>query len=64
MHRNDILMEEPLKIVYRNILLAHKEDLDPIIRKHAAKLDKCVPKIVNCRIMVERLQWRRHVGDL
>jgi len=64
MHRTDVLMEEPLKIVYSNILPAHKEALDSIIREHAVKLDKYFPKIVNCRIVVERPQGRHHVGDL
>ena len=57
-------MEEQLKIVYRNILPAHKEALDPIIREHAAKLDKYFPKIVNCRVVVEKPQDKHHVGNL
>ncbi len=49
MHRKDVVMEQPLKIVYRNILPAHKDVIDPIMREHAVKLDKYFPKIISCR---------------
>ena len=57
-------MEQPLKIQYRDILPAHKDALDPIIRERAAKLDKYFPKIVSCHVVVEKTQGRHHVGDL
>ncbi len=57
-------MEQPLKIVFRKILPAHKEALDPIIREHAARLEKYFSKIISCRVVVQKVQGRRHVGDL
>ena len=57
-------MEQPLKVQYRDILPTHKEALDPIIREHAARLDKYFPKIVSCRVQVERVQARHQMGDL
>ena len=57
-------MEQPLKIQYRNILPAHRDNLDLIIKEHAAKLDKYFSGIISCRVRVERIQARHHVGDL
>ena len=57
-------MEQPLKVQYKDVLPAHKEALDPIIRDHAARLDKYFPGIVSCRVLVERMQARHHVGNL
>ena len=47
-------MEQPLRIIYRDILPEHKDALDPIIREHAAKMDKYFPNIISCHVVMEK----------
>lgn len=57
-------MEQSVKITFRNILPAHKEILDPIIREHAGKLEKFFSQIISCRVVVEKTHGRHHIGNL
>ncbi|MBI5057299.1 MAG: HPF/RaiA family ribosome-associated protein [Nitrospirae bacterium] len=56
-------METPLQIVLRDVDL-YKESLDEEIKKWSAKLEEYHPRIISCRVVVERPHKSSHSGNL
>jgi cold shock CspA family protein/ribosome-associated translation inhibitor RaiA len=56
-------MESPLQIVLRDVS-PYEELLDTEIRRWAAKLDQRFPRVVSCRVAVEKAHSRHRQGNL
>ncbi len=56
-------MESPLQIVFRDVS-PYEELLGGEIRRWAGKLDKRFPRVVSCRVAVEKANNRHRQGNL
>ena len=56
-------MESPLQIVFRDVS-PYEEFLDAEIRRWAAKLDRRFPRVVSCRVAIEKAHSRHRQGNL
>jgi cold shock CspA family protein len=60
----ELLMQQPLKLEFRDIPTLLKAVIEPIVIERAQRLDKYYPGIVSGRVVVEKRQGRRRKGDL
>src|SRR5947199_10858951 len=56
------LMQVPLKITFRNV--RKTPDIEALIGKQAAKLERVCNHIVSCRMAVEKPQQHKRTGNL